>query len=258
MDVLRTILIIIGVILIAGIYLAEPLKRRWEQWQEQRAHNKGHNDQTFDSDEALGLRPSREEELPDEWVGSAYIVNRDDSPSSDALDDLKGMGRGNDPLDVDLSLRTDDSDPELERKPATAPKQPDEVIVLTLMAQKGKRLRGPVLLKALQDADLAHGEMQIFHYTPEGHPHPLFSVANILEPGHFVMSEMVEMETPGVALFMQLPAAIDGAEAWAAMHQRAAQMAKVLKADLCDAQRRPLDEEGLLRLEQQAAGFKAV
>ena len=257
MDILRTILIIVGVLLIAGIYLAEPIKKRWHTFQQARGLGQDDAADDFDSDEALGLkRRQSEDELPDEWVGQAYISRRDEQLPVDALDDLKGLGKQRDAVPDDVSLRIDEAD-EGEPRPAQQQSQPDAVIVLTLMAVQGKRLRGPVLLKGLQDAGLQHGDMDIFHYTPEGQRQSLFSVANILEPGHFVMSEMVQMETPGIALFMQLPAGLDGDVAWTHMRHRAEQLAESLQATLCDAQRRPLDEEGLLLLQHQASVFKA-
>ena len=256
MDTLRIILIILGVVLIAGIYLAEPIKQRIAQWQERRDRQDALHDDD-DSDEALGLRRPSEDDLPDEWVGKAYIVRRD-APATD-LDDLKGIGKGQAPLDEDIHLDMGQDVP-LEQAPARSrePVPADEVIVLTLMAAKGKPLRGPLLLKALQDAGLAHGAMDIFHYIPEGESQALFSVANILEPGHFVMSEMVQMETPGIAMFMQLPACLDGDVAWLHMRNRAEQLADALDASLCDAQRRVMDEEGLLLMQHLAAGFKAI
>lgn len=258
MDILRTILIIVGILLIAGIYLAEPLKKRWREYRQGRGQQQDETFDDLDSDDVLGLkRHQLQDELPDEWVGEAYITRRDD-PSADSLNELKGMGRTESAITDDLSLRTDDDD-DLPGQPEgqAAPRQPDEVIVLTLMATQGRPFRGTLLLKSLQDAGLRHGEMSIFHFTPEGHRQALFSVANILEPGHFDLSEMVQMETPGIALFMQLPASLEGEAAWQLMRERAEQMATSLNGTLCDAQRRPLDEEGLLLLQHQAAGFRA-
>lgn len=258
MDILRTILIIVGILLIAGIYLAEPLKQRWQQYRQQNSKPIDDLYADLDSDEALGLdKRASHDELPEEWVGEAYFVRRDEALPGDELDELKGMGRAQDADTADVRLNTgEDEQPTQPNKPAE-PSQPEQVIVMTVMAPQGKLLRGTLLLKALQDAGLRHGEMKIFHYTPDGQRQALFSVANILEPGHFEMSEMVQMETPGIALFMQLPATIAGDQAWTQMRNRAEQLAEALHATLCDAQRRPLEEKGLLLLQHQAAGFKA-
>ncbi|MBE0510746.1 MAG: hypothetical protein IBX49_08470 [Gammaproteobacteria bacterium] len=259
MDILRTILIIVGILLIAGIYLAEPLKQRWQQYRQQNSKPIDDRYADLDSDEALGLdKRTSHDALPEEWVGEAYFVRRDEALPSDELDELKGMGRAQDADTADVHLNTgEDEQPTPPNKPAE-PSQPEQVIVMTVMAPQGKLLRGTLLLKALQDAGLRHGEMKIFHYTPDGQRQSLFSVANILEPGHFDMSEMVQMETPGIALFMQLPATIAGDQAWTQLRNRAEQLAEALHATLCDAQRRPLDEEGLLLLQHQAERFKAV
>ncbi|MGM0593318.1 MAG: cell division protein ZipA C-terminal FtsZ-binding domain-containing protein, partial [Pseudomonadota bacterium] len=76
-----------------------------------------------------------------------------------------------------------------------------------------------------------------------------------LEPGRFILSEMAQLETPGVALFMQLPAVIPGTEALQLMLEKAQQLAEQLGAELCDGQRQPLDEEAVTALEKRAAVF---
>lgn len=260
MDTLRIILIVLGVLLVAGIWLADRIRRRRasrppQHWNEIEEFN----------EEAISIEesfPSAEKEPhPDEWVGQAFTARRNDVLDDEQLEELKGLGSG-ESGDVDdaPSLNRDDAEEKASagRAEAKQPMPAEEVIVLTLLAGKGKKLRGPLLLKALQESGLAHGDMDIFHFHVEGHKEPLFSVANVLEPGRFVLSEMAQMETPGVALFMQLPAVMPGEEALRMMLQRARQMAAQLSASLCDGQRQPLDDAALAELERRAKKFPAL
>ncbi|MGM0593317.1 MAG: cell division protein ZipA C-terminal FtsZ-binding domain-containing protein, partial [Pseudomonadota bacterium] len=201
MDELRIILIALGVLLVVGIYLADRMRRRRAARPPRDWHEIDQVNEAAIS-ELDHLRTEEEAVNPDEWVGQAFTARRDDTLDEYQLDELKGLGDE----DSDSPAATREPSPGDTAEPAPA----EDVIVLTLLAPKNKKLRGPLLLKALQECGLRHGDMDIFHYHVEGRDTPLFSVANVLEPGRFILSEMAQLETPGVALFMQLPAVIPG------------------------------------------------
>lgn len=263
---LRIILLVLGVLLVLGIYLFERLRRRRLQpppadWYDIDDYNEqAVSDEDF-SDDSNALSDT------EEWVGKAFSARRGDVLSEAHLDELKGLaGREQSPLSEEMpELRPlhSESEPQEELDNPQAPGSradtplAEEVIVLTLMAAEGTALRGTRLLKALQQAGLNHGDMEIFHFIPDGHRTALFSVANILEPGRFELSEMAQLETPGIALFMQLPAEMAGPDALKLLLQRARQIAAQLNATLCDGQRRPLDEPALAQLEQRVAAYPA-
>lgn len=250
MDILRTILIVLGIVLVVGIYLADRLKRR-------KAKMRRHwNDiELEDSVDATHSLSSKEEPLPDEWVGKAVTMTarRHEQLPDEQLEGLKGLVT-RDEVDTLFSESTKAATSAVESKAA----QPEEVIVLTLMAPAGKSFSGPLLFKVLQEAGLQHGEMGIFHFHTGGSVEPLFSVANILEPGRFELAEMASLETPGLALFMRLPAVVDGARALDSLLQASRQMAERLGGSLCDGQRRPLDEAALAALQSKAQPYTAA
>jgi len=251
MDILRTILIVLGVVLVVGIYLYDRIKRIRDK-QEQ-----DWNDIPFEGDnDDLGSFSTQDEALPDEWVSKAVTISakRNERLADEQLESLKG-----------LATTYDDvmGQPQAERKSSmqaerTSTVQQEEVIVLTLMADEGKPFRGPLLLKVLRENGLQHGEMGIFHFHLGGGGQPLFSVANILEPGHFELSEITSLETPGLALFMRLPTVVAGEPAMQTLQQHAQQMASQLGGILCDAQRRPLDEAALSALQHKANTYSAI
>lgn len=122
-----------------------------------------------------------------------------------------------------------------------------KIISLRICAKSGAALNGLDVVKAMMDAGLMHGNFQIFHRMDVGSDRPLFSIANMLEPGTFDLSKLEDMNTPGLTFFMMLPGAMDGVAVFTDMLATARQIAERLNCEL-------LDEKGS-SLSAQAAGF---
>ncbi len=88
-----------------------------------------------------------------------------------------------------------------------APPQPEEVLIVNVMAPAGEQFRGDALLDSLVSAGLRFGDMNIFHRYEgaKGGGPILFSLANMVKPGVFDLDTMADFTTPGVSLFMTLP-----------------------------------------------------
>ncbi len=93
----------------------------------------------------------------------------------------------------------------------SAKKQPQvveepQIMIIHLMSEKGKLVKGSELLSTLLDAGLRFGAMGIFHFHKDGNGSGpiIFSLANILNPGTFDLDTMTEMSTPGVTMFVNL------------------------------------------------------
>jgi cell division protein ZipA len=81
------------------------------------------------------------------------------------------------------------------------------LIVVHIGAPQGERFDGAAVLEALQGEGLVFGAMDIFHRRVEGGgEETLFSVANAVKPGTLVPEELPELSTPGLSLFLRLPA----------------------------------------------------
>ena len=187
MDTRRIILIAGGITLIVGIYLWDRIKSRKRdelgRWQDIEMEV---------GDERTDPLISNDSPFDDDWEVVAIPARRDNSASDDNLEGLKGI----------VALSSDDIVDD-----DSAAQQPDEdVIILSLMAREGETFNGMQLLDAMELCGLSHGEMDIFHYTELDSGKPLFSIANVLEPGSFDRENMGDIETPGLAMFMRLPA----------------------------------------------------
>lgn len=137
------------------------------------------------------------------------------------------------------------------------PDVPDEMLIaLTIMAADDAVFNGKAIRNALNEQDLHFGDMQIYHrYSTHSRSRIIFSVANVLDPGHLIPDRMLALQTPGLMLFTQLPGAINGMAMFDAMYECAQQLATRLDGHVCDHKRQPLTEQALEDLRSRIFEF---
>lgn len=115
----------------------------------------------------------------------------------------------------------------------------EEVLILNIMAPASDCFEGNDLLRVLLSSGLRFGEMNIFHYHcgEAGEGPVLFSLANIVVPGTFDMSEMEDFTTPGISLFLALPAEVEALKAFDTLLSTARNIAEQLGGELKDENR---------------------
>jgi cell division protein ZipA len=150
---------------------------------------------------------------------------------------------------VDLNLWNESEAVTDDLKPVKANEQ--EIIVIYITASSQPYFKGADILNAAEAADMKYGDMRIFHYHGPDRKHaqrPLLSLANISEPGYFVMEDMNTFTTKGLALFMCLPAEIGGDIAFEFMLDAAHTLARTLGGELRGSDRQLLDEDAINKL----------
>ncbi|HSP01571.1 MAG TPA: cell division protein ZipA [Thioalkalivibrio sp.] len=251
MDALRWILLILGVVVLAGIYVAGRM----------RAANRRPRDLMDEAVERDGLeqihiRADGERELP-------KVRGHDDLDALNDLDALRarvveeGRERPAAPVKVRApAVASERPAPGSAAKPRqdapqVAPKTPaalpDKLIVLHVTAGASGHILGVELKSALESEDLEFGFMDIYHRqvsTEQGRT-PQFSVANMLNPGTFDPAAMDHFSTVGISLFLQLPGPRDGLESFDTMLSCAESLAKRLNGHVLDASRSALTPQGI-------------
>jgi len=134
----------------------------------------------------------------------------------------------------------------------------EKIVVLHVTAGRGYLFTGPLLVDALERTGLQYGMHGIYHWmgSAQSGSTPLFSVANMLEPGTFDLDRAQDMDTPGVAMFMQLPGPFDGLTAFEQMLEVARRLADELEGQLLDGKRCDLTTQAIEHLRSDLREYR--
>ena len=123
----------------------------------------------------------------------------------------------------------------------TSEPQPQHIVVLHVKAKSEQGFSGLDLVRVFTSLEMEYGEMKIFHRYPgdDKANGPIFSVANMFEPGVFDKQEMATLVTSGITLFMQLPGPVDDVVAYDDMIACAQYLATDLNGEILDDGHQP-------------------
>lgn len=145
-------------------------------------------------------------------------------------------------------------DPGIGRRGDNAPQR---IVTLFVAAREGQSLDGAAIVIAAEKAGLVYGHMGIFHRLADGKPEaePVFSVANLVKPGHFDLRNVHDIDTPGLAFFMTLPGPLPALDAWETMLPTAQRMAELLDAVVLDEDHNTLGRQRIAHLRDDLRSF---
>ena len=235
MNDLRLILLLLGIAVIAGLYLWDRVQNRLARRREWPAAQDAEN-----ADLAGDLK------MPVHGAG-------EEEDFSSVLAALKPAAATDD-LPTFSGLFTDDLQGPEEGAVGRETPQPGNLITLHVVADGETPFAGPAVLAALQAEGLEFGDMGIFHhYGLEGmrSGQPLFNLANMVEPGYLKPDNMADFSTPGLSLFMMLPTPVNGGVVLDLMLVSARMLARRLGGTVVTHDRKPLSEEYIQRLREQ-------
>ena len=146
-----------------------------------------------------------------------------------------------------------------DQHPATDTEKPaqeyqDDLIIMHVRA-KTAYFNGTELLQVINHQQLKFGDMNIYHAYDENDS-VIFSMSNMVQPGHFEPDNISEMRTPGVILFMQLSLVNDPEEAFARMNHCAETLARELDGKLTAANQQIITDQTIEDFKDKATYFK--
>jgi cell division protein ZipA len=202
MDGLRWLLLLIGLLVVVGVYLYSRRERDGKQPSLRRAPRTDRVEPSLNGSSAIS----------DVELQEGQYVDRDDEGDDPHLDDDPGA----DPVD---------------EKPS--PRQ--KIVTMRLVAKKHGNFAGDDLILNLRAVGMRHGKFGIFHrYHGDDEKKVVFSAASLVEPGSFDLENVKDQKIPGISLFMVLPGPLDGCRAFDLMMEAGRTLTKALHAELLD------------------------
>jgi cell division protein ZipA len=259
---LRFLLLLVGALFVAGIYLwgsakikrnarikFDPMHARFDPPKRRTASQatsslphppEGGSDDPEFVDGVVIADAAPVEELP--------VITRDGEDESAPLSTTRKEGQ----MELTFGL---DAAPTADGVSAQAQ---ETIIALYVRPPAGHEFAGTAILRAMNSVGLRFGDMDIFHHFGAGDlrtESPLFSVANIMEPGNFDLEDIERFSTPGLAMFLRLPGPLDGAVAFELFLNTAQRLSEALSGDLYGAPKKLLDGAMIDAMRHRAAPF---
>ncbi|MEJ2321826.1 MAG: cell division protein ZipA C-terminal FtsZ-binding domain-containing protein, partial [Gammaproteobacteria bacterium] len=181
---LRLLILVLGLLFIAAVYLWERHKRTQKEIRKKREYA-----EAFDDPDVLGeqineldmLVTQREKSIPyiqasdPEFEG---IVSLEPEPSV-VLDDHPGVSPG---------------------ETAARAQRSDAILIISIASNK-KFFSGDAIMSSLRALNLVPGPMDVFYRYDETQESILYTVASMVEPGTFPVDDMSRYMTSGLTLF---------------------------------------------------------
>lgn len=247
---LRLILLVVGIVFLAGIYF-------WDSWR-----RKGDKEQAKRR-EPPEISEQQEASIIEEQVESEWDDEDETEPLEQELPRLTITDEEQPLVDEDRIFAGET--PPAPMEPLGEQQElfglsaqeespldvPPKLIQINLVAKSGN-FPGSEILTATRDTGLQAGEMNIFHrYASDGSRKTLFSMASMVEPGVFPLKEMEAFRTPGLLLFCQLPAPGDSLAIFSDMLFTAERLAAILGGELQDETHSALTKQTVEHIRSQ-------
>ncbi|MDV3237586.1 MAG: cell division protein ZipA [Gammaproteobacteria bacterium] len=271
MDTLRWILLFIGAIVVAGVYVWSRRKAAEEEDVFVRAEP-GVGDDEIDPLFAPPPTPSAAGPAPP----SAATARAPSPPAVAAAADepdlesvhrelsslqelLQAEARERRPASAAAEARSVPAVPAPRRPTAPPPAPPEEKIVaLYIVAPPGQPFAGTEVAEALEQAGLRYDDMHIYQRYPDGSAGgpPVFGVANLVEPGTLEPELLAGKGTPGLSLFLQLPGPLNPVRAFDLFAATAQRLAERLGGELRDRSRSAVSRQSLEHLRDEVQQYE--
>jgi len=280
---LRVILLILGLLFLAGIYFYETARRERDSAQARRR-----------------MAPKVEPSIEVDDITYAVLTEDVEGPGEDEgeaegedqlLGEAESLGSAiDDEPETLISMRIDDEPIETLDTPAhrTHPVKssaeplppskepameqqdlftfsaqeespvdvPDLILQINLRAKK-EPFTGEAIKQAMHETGMLLSEMAIYQrLASDGSRKVLYNIASMVNPGVFPVKSMEAFSTPGLTLFTQLPGPVDGMMIFSDMLYTAERLAAMLGGDLQDETHSTLGKQTIEHMRERIMEHK--
>ena len=133
-------------------------------------------------------------------------------------------------------------------------------IPVTIVGRHGRRFTGEKIVFAMDESEFIRDETGIYYHEvvdAQGFKQKCLGLANIVEPGTFEENHLMgTFDTPGLVLYLHLPAPIEAREAFSILIEKGRKLAEVLEGDLCDETRSVLTNQTIGHLKEKVEAYR--
>lgn len=232
-NLLRLVLLILGIVLVAGIYLWDRRKHVDSRLLRKQSARKSrpHDSSVFDPDDKPEASPTEVNDFRDDVL--AVRSQNDESINVNVDENIA------EPAREEVVIPQHDDDLSFSAKNAfqeymAGADLPSKILQVNLVTRTTD-ISGQMILDLAAELDMQLGEFNIFHRIDPKTGKSIFSMANIIEPGSFDMDNMQDFRTPGLTVFSQLPAPVDCLTVFSEMMNVAKRISYIVGAEMQDA-----------------------
>jgi cell division protein ZipA len=208
---------------------------------------------TFNVPEAINNLDEANEDLPLEMSVKDYEKSLSDNNDYDVFaaieDDIHKQE------EFDNKGKADSEITEQETELPENNQDSEDLLVLYITSPTHTLFNGLSISKAADEVGMVYGHMNIFHHFGPGKLHsgqPLFSIANMHEPGSFDLGRMADLKTKGIAAFMYSPASIDASVVFELFLNTTQRIAELLGGDMRTPDNKLLNSAAINSLREKA------
>ncbi|MBF8268903.1 MAG: Cell division protein ZipA [Gammaproteobacteria bacterium] len=271
MTSLRVIILVVGVVLIVVIYFWETIKHRRQQ-------RKQTISPSFSEQEYSGIRITSDHETDSDYADVLSELNQalaetkrkaEFAPPNTIVSRADGTERSRH-MGAQIKSETRDMfGPARQDAPVSTGLQDSEyqnvnenqIIALHITALPTGIFNGNDILDAVNNVGLEFGEMNIFHHYGIGDmqgQRPLFSLADMFEPGSFDLARLDQHHTRGLTLFFFLPIRVDSQVVFELMLNTAQRLAKRLGGEIRGPDHNMIDDEQIAAIRSKINYYNQI
>ncbi|MDQ7073668.1 MAG: cell division protein ZipA C-terminal FtsZ-binding domain-containing protein [Gammaproteobacteria bacterium] len=248
MDLLRWVLLLIGIAILAAIYLSG---RNSENRLRPKTKSKVHKEPALDAGSLDETLESLDRVVAEKTgVDGDFVLPDEPKRPSKTKKDSKTKAEK---INIKESIEHFDEQ-KTDSWQAFTGEVKSKIISLHVAALGEATFSGLDLTAIFTARNYKYGKMAIFH---EVHGNEIiYSIANMVEPGIFILDDMDELQTPGITLFISLPAPLSATVVFDAMLNEAISLSQELGGQLRDDQHSTLTNQRVTQIQDELREYE--